>query len=164
MLYLLDANVLIRAHEDYYPLDRIPQFWDWLAAEAAAGHAKMPFEIHDEIANATGPLKDWITTDDIKNALVLEEEVDQGIFNQVLDTAYEPDLTDDELDEAGRDPFLIAYGLMGENRAIVTKEISKPTQKRGRRRLPDACDIMDIPWMTDFQFYRERDFHIRRRL
>ncbi len=27
-LYLVDANVLIRAHEDYYPLDRIPQFWD----------------------------------------------------------------------------------------------------------------------------------------
>lgn len=33
MLYLLDANVLIRAHSDYYPIDRIPQFWEWLIRE-----------------------------------------------------------------------------------------------------------------------------------
>ncbi|MCY4508918.1 MAG: DUF4411 family protein [Acidobacteria bacterium] len=30
MLYLLDANVLIDAHRDYYPLGRVPEFWDWL--------------------------------------------------------------------------------------------------------------------------------------
>lgn len=28
--YPLNANDLIRAHEDYYSLDSIPQFWDWL--------------------------------------------------------------------------------------------------------------------------------------
>ena len=79
----------------------------------------------------------------------------------VLDTAYAPNLTDDELDEAGRDPFLIAYGLMDSDRAIVTKEISKPGKLRGRRKVPDACDIMGIPWMTDFRFYRERHFQIQ---
>ena len=35
-LYLLDANVLIRAHEDYYPVDRIPPFWTWLIDIKAA--------------------------------------------------------------------------------------------------------------------------------
>ena len=160
MLYLLDANVLIRAHEDYYPLDRIPQFWDWLIEEATASHIKMPFEIHDEIANAKGPLKDWITTTKVENALILDEEVDQVLFNKVLDTAYAPDLTDDELEEAGRDPFLITYGLMGQDRTIVTKEISKPSKIRGRRKIPDACNIMGIPWVTDFRFYRERNFRI----
>ena len=54
MLYLLDANVLIQAHEEYYPLDRIPQFWAWLVEEAVAGHVKMPFEIHNKIADLTG--------------------------------------------------------------------------------------------------------------
>ena len=94
MLYLLDANVLIRAHEDYYPLDRVRPFWDWLIAEAAAGHTKMPFEIYDEIASASGPLKDWIAKSEVKDTLVLDDEVDRDIFNQVLDTAYAPDLTD----------------------------------------------------------------------
>ena len=160
MLYLLDANVLIQAHEEYYPLDRIPQFWVWLVEEAVAGHAKMPFEIHNEIADADGPLKDWITTTEVKNTLILPEEVDQGLFNQVLDNAYAPNLKDDELEEAGQDPFLIAYGLMGPERVVVTKEISKPTKKRGRRKVPDACNIMGIPCVTDFEFYKKRNFHI----
>ncbi len=160
MLFLLDANVLIRAHEDYYPLDRVRPFWDWLLAEAEADHAKIPLEIYMEIAPATGPFKDWINDRDVKELLILDEEVDRGVFNQVIDTAYAPDLTDHELDEAGQDLFLVAYGLMGPKRAVVTKEISKPTKQRGRRKLPDACNIMNVPWMTDFQFYRERNFHI----
>ena len=27
MLYLLDANVLITAHNLYYPIDAVPEFW-----------------------------------------------------------------------------------------------------------------------------------------
>lgn len=161
MLYLLDANVLIRAHEDYYPLDRVRPFWEWLAGEAVAGRAKMPFEIYDEIARSQGPLRDWIVDPDIRDNLVLDEEVDQAVFNRVLNEAYAPDLTDDELEEAGRDPFLIAYALMERERAVVTKEISKPGKKRGRRKVPDACDIMGVAWMTDFRFYRKRDFRVR---
>jgi len=51
-LYLLDANVLIRAHEDYYPIDRIPQFWIWLLQKAESGAIKMPRMIFDEVIPA----------------------------------------------------------------------------------------------------------------
>ena len=30
MLYLLDANVLIDANRDYYQIERVPEFWEWL--------------------------------------------------------------------------------------------------------------------------------------
>lgn len=30
MLYLLDANELITAHNLYYPIDVVPEFWEWL--------------------------------------------------------------------------------------------------------------------------------------
>ena len=160
MLFLLDANVLIRAHEDYYPIDRIPPFWSWLTDQAQAGHAKMPFEIYDEIAKAHGTLKDWIADRKVKDSLVLDEEVDEASLNRVFDEAYAPDLTDDEMEQAGRDPFLIAYALMGKQRTVVTKEVSKPSRTRGNRKIPDACDLMGIPWMTDFEFYRQRGFRI----
>lgn len=160
MLYLLDANVLIRAHEDYYPIDRIPQFWEWLANEAVSGHAKMPLEIHDEIASARGPLKDWVTDTHVRSVIVLSEEVDRDLLNRVIDTAYAPDLTEDELDEAGRDPFLVTYALMGHARTVVTKEVSRTSKTRGRRKVPDACTIMGVPWMTDFRFYQQRNFRI----
>lgn len=159
-MYLLDANVLIRAHEDYYPIDRIPPFWSWLADQAKVGYAKMPFEIYDEIARASGALKDWITNQTIKDSLVLDEEVDETLFNRVLDEAYAPDLTDDEMEQAGRDPFLVTYALMGERRTVVTKEVSKPSRTRGNTKVPDACSIMGISWMTDFEFYRQLGFRI----
>ena len=161
MLYLLDANVLIRAHEDYYPLDRIPQFWDWLTAQASAGRVKMPLEIHDEIATGTGVLKDWITSRHVKNELILPEEVDSTLLNHVLNTAYGPNLTDQEHEQVGRDPFLVAYGLMGKDRVIVTKEVPKPSKSRGNRKVPDACDSVEVPWTPDFKFYRDLDFRIR---
>lgn len=159
-MYLLDANVLIRAHEDYYPLDRIPQFWDWLLAEADIGKVKMPFEIYDEIASGRGELREWITKASVRNAIVLGEEVDQAIFNNVVDTAYAADLTEEELEEIGRDPFLVTYGMMGSTRTIVTKEVSRPSKRRGRRKVPDACDIVGVRWITDFAFYRELNFRI----
>ena len=161
MLYLLDSNCVIRAHEDYYPLDRIPQFWDWLLREAADGHAKMPWEIYNEIALAKGPLRNWIAQKEVVEHLILDEEVDSVIFNRVLEKAYAPDLSDAELEQAGQDPFLIAYALMGEQRTVVTKEVSKTSHTRGKRKVPDACDIMGVPWMDDFTFYRIRDFRIR---
>ena len=82
------------------------------------------------------------------------------MFNHVIDTAYAPDLADHELEEAGRDPFLVTYGLMQENRTIVTKEISSPSKLRGRRKVPDACDILNIPCISDFRFYEARNFRI----
>ena len=160
-LYLLDANVLIRAHEDYYPIDRIPQFWAWLADVSSAGHVKIPYEIYHEISVSTGPLSDWITSPEVKDALLLEEEAERSIVQRVLDEGYAPDLSDDEILKVGRDPFLIAYALMLTDTCIVTKEVSKPGKQRANRKIPDICDSFDVKWLTDFDFYKEMDFSIK---
>ena len=72
-MHLLDANVLIRADADFYPLDRIPQFWDWLIEQGSDGHVKIPNEIHDEIAVGSDALADWVSNKDVKAALLLDE-------------------------------------------------------------------------------------------
>lgn len=160
-LYPLDANVLIRAHEDYYPIDRVRPFWDWLVAEARSERVKMPLEIYNEInPPEENSLSSWIKDREVSSALVLTEEIDPEIFNRVLQAGYASGLTDDELVQIGRDPFLATYALMGPDRVVVTKEVSKPKRTRANRKLPDVCDIMKVPWMDDFQFYRERDFRI----
>ena len=161
MLYLLDANVLIRAHEDYYGIDQVPQFWDWLLMSALNGMVKMPFEIHDEIAISNGPLKDWITTADVKKALILEEEVKRDLVDRVLGEGYAPDLTDSEIEKIGRDPFLVAYALVQAGRIVVTKEVSKPSKQRANRKLPDVCARVGVPWMKDFDFFKVAGFRTR---
>lgn len=160
MLYLLDANVLIRAHQDYYPLDRVRGFWTWLCAQAEAGFIKMPSEVHDEVVEGTDELAEWIGEPHVKNLLLLDEEVDQQIFQQVLDDGYGQNLTEDEIDEIGRDPFLVAYALMGDNRTVVTKEVSRPSRGRGHTKLPDACSRLNVRWITDFALYRELNFRL----
>ena len=51
MLYLLDANALIDANRDYYPIDRVPEFWDWLVAKGERGQVKIPLEIYEEVTD-----------------------------------------------------------------------------------------------------------------
>jgi hypothetical protein len=49
VLYLLDANVLIDANRDYYPIARVPEFWDWLLEMGRLGRIKIPLEIYEEV-------------------------------------------------------------------------------------------------------------------
>lgn len=161
MIYLLDANVLIRAHEDYYPLDGVPQFWDWLLTTAAAGQIKMPTEIHEEIAISTRDLGAWASEQAVIEALVLQEDVDPALLNQVLEQGYGPDLTEADIEKIGRDGFLVAYALAApDKRTVITKENSKPSAQKGNRKVPDVCDAVGVQWRRDFPVFKELGFKI----
>jgi hypothetical protein len=118
----------------------------------------MPFEIHDEIAVSTGMLKDWITTAEVKAALILDEEVKQDLVDQVLSQGYAPDLSDSEIEKVGRDPFLIAYALAQSDRVVVTKEVSKPSKLRANRKVPDVCNDVGVKSIKDFDFFKVAGF------
>jgi hypothetical protein len=156
LVYLLDANVLIRAHEDYYGLEQVPQFWQWLLDRGGAGDVKIPFEIHDEIAVGNGPLPTWIRQEHVKAALILDEEPQRDLLDQVM-KQYAP-YVDSDLEKMGRDPILIAYALAGAGRIIVTKEVSKPSKKGPNRKIPDVCNSLGIKPMKDFDFFRALGF------
>jgi len=161
MVYLLDANVLISAHDLHYPLDRIPQFWTWILAMAATGTVKLPYEIYNEIAISTGDLGDWIKTPDHSKKLKLSAQIDPAILQRIINEGYAPDLNESELDQIGQDPFLVAYALpMAPAVTIVTREVSKPRKQRQNRKVPDVCAQFGVRCLSDFQFFRELDFKI----
>jgi hypothetical protein len=148
MLYLLDANVLITAHNLYYPIDRVPEFWAWLVHKGSAGDLKIPVENYEEVKDGgTDEEKDllfgWIKEAEVKTAILFEETVDADLVAKVIDEGYAPDLTDDEVVQIGRDPFLIAYALASPaDRCVVTTEVSAPAKRRQNRRVPDVCTTM----------------------
>ena len=78
MLYLLDANVLITANNSYYPLRRVPEFWDWLVNCGTQGQVKIPLEMYDEIDGYKDDLRSWLRTN--KSSLLFAEEVDVGML------------------------------------------------------------------------------------
>jgi hypothetical protein len=162
-MHLLDANVLIRADADFYPLDRLPQFWDWLIEKGGEGIVKIPAEIHAEIAVGNGQLAKWIRDRDVKAALLLDETPDPVLVQKALDQGYQakdPNFNDAELLKIGRDAFLVAYGLADATRIVVTREVSKRTKRLGASKLPDACDDCGVRWTTDYEMYRLLDFNL----
>ena len=163
MLYLLDANTIIDAHRDYYPVERVPEFWAWLVDMAEAGRVKIPWEIWGEIfqTKSLDPEREVRFQWQRKNrkVLVLDESVQKDLVANVTDTGYADDLTDSEVAEIGRDPFLVAYALADlGNRCVVTMERSKPKAKRANRRLPDVCRDFRVPHCRTFDLIRRLDF------
>ncbi len=162
MLYLLDANVLIDANRDYYPLERVPEFWEWLENAAGNGHVKIPLEVYEEIKEGDDELAIWAKQERIKTALRFQEEVEVSLVSRAIDQGYATDLTDDEVEKIGRDPFLIAYALKDAgNRCVVTTEVSKSSRSRANRHLPDVCRDLGIACYHTFEFLRALNFSTR---
>lgn len=141
MLYLLDANIIITANNTYYPIDQVPEFWSWLQHQGERGNVKTPLEIMEEVKQGRkdDPLIEWIQKPEIEQALLLQESVNAVLVQRGVE-AYAPDLTDDELEQIGRDPFLIAYALAApSDRCVVTTEVSRPSAQRQNRKVRDVC-------------------------
>lgn len=160
MLYLLDTNVLIDANRDYYPIDRVPEFWEWLLHQAAMEHTKVPLEMYEELTDGVDSLARWMK--DHREPMVLQESVREELVAEVTNIGYASDLDDEEIEKMGRDPFLVAYAYAErERRCVVTTEVSRPKRVRANRHVPDVCKVLDVSCCDTFQFLRELNFSTR---
>ena len=127
------------------------------------GKIKMPLEIYEEIKDGpTDGEKDllfaWIQDNENRSSILLNEEVDIGILQGVVNNGYANDLMDVEVEQIGRDPFLVDYAMNGKERCVVTTEVSKPSKKRQNRHLPDVCKSMDVRSCNTFELNRNLRF------
>lgn len=162
MVYLLDADSLIRAANTFYRLKRVGPFWDWLQEQGSLGNVKIPIEQYEEVTvgNKDDELVKWLKKPDVKEALLLDEEADPVTVAKVTLDGY-GNLDDKGVEEVGRDPFLISYGYEDpQNRTIVTFENSAPSKKGKNRKVPDVCDDLNVKWGTLFDVIEELDFTI----
>jgi len=164
VLYLLDANVLITAHNTYYPVDSVPEFWEWIVHQGTAGVLKMPIEIYEEIKDGGNDeekdlLFAWVVNPDIKAAILLNEDVNPAHVAACTTKGYAADLSDEELLQIGRDPFLIAHAMSSpQDRCVVTNEASAPSKQRQNRRVPDVCSAMGVECCTTFAMLKTLGF------
>jgi len=158
MIYLLDASVLITAHNGYYALNRVPEFWAWLIHHGEEGTLKLPADIYAEVEDGSDPLADWMADANSKDALRLTEEPDPAHLQQVL-LCYGDELSEDDLITIGKDPFLIAAALSDVNeRVVVTAEVSKPTRVGPRRHIPNVCTDCGVQWITPIELLAALNF------
>jgi hypothetical protein len=162
MLFLLDANVLIDGGRDYYPLDMVPEFWDWLIHQGAQGAAKIPQEIYEEVCDGRDAIAQWLREEHVRQALELLKEVDPAVVAQVVSDGYAPDLDEDEVQRIGRDPFIVAHAMCDlGGHCVVTTEGSRPTRARANRHLPDVSAGFGVQTCHTFEFTRRLGFITR---
>ena len=163
LLYLLDANVLIDAARDYYPLDRVPEFWSWLVRMGMQGQVKVPQETYDEIMKGNDNLRKWLQEN--KDALLLVEilRMVDSVVDSVIERGYDNDPDDVEIEKIGADAFLIAYAFVDpQRRCVVTTERSRPKRTGANRHIPDVCTDLDIRCIDTFELIRVLDFRTNR--
>lgn len=173
LLYLVDTSVLIDAKNHYYPIDRIPHFWNRLLLQARVGNIKLPAQVIGEILGPDIPdempadeLADWVESN--MTDLMLSEELDDDALSRTIERGYSTSLAritaSDPLSEAA-DPFLIAYALASpEGRQVVTMERiqskGNSLPKPANRRIPLVCDLLGVKCINTFELIRELDFRI----
>jgi len=159
VVYLLDADTLIRADSTYYPLKRFPVFWDWLHHHGSTGALKIPQEQFDEVIAGRGDLVDWLKERPKKDDLLLPGTVDAALLQRVINDGYAPDLDETELATVGQDPFLLAYALVSvDDRTVVSFETSAPAKRRANRKVPDVCQGFGIRCIKLFDLIEVLDF------
>lgn len=165
MIYLLDANTLIDAKRDYYPIDRVPEFWEWLVFQGQEGSIKIPIEVYEEFSDSKDKegkkdtLASWAEQKQVKDVLLLDEEADQDLVARITYGGYIANPTDDALKKIGRDPFLLSYALKDpEDRCVVTTETSKPSRQGANRHIPDVCVDFGLRCINNFQMIKEMNF------
>jgi Domain of unknown function (DUF4411) len=157
MLYLLDANALITAHNTWYGHKRVPEFWRWLIHHGEAGTIKLPQAIYAEVEVGKDELAVWMRDAATKKALMLGEDSDPDAVQMVL-ARYGDPLTEDDMITIGQDPFLIAAAVGYADRCVVTAEVSKPKRTGARRHVPDVCGDCGVNWIGPVAFIVELDF------
>jgi hypothetical protein len=159
LLYLLDADTLIRSDREAYPMGRFPVLWDWLLFQGGERRVKIPVEQYEEIVAGRGDLVDWLRVERHRELLVLEDDVDMATVQQVLREGYAPDLDEVEIDRIGGDPFLVAHGMaVPGGRTVVSFEVSAPSKQRAKRKVPDVCAQFGVPCVNVFEMIKSLDF------
>lgn len=165
MIYLLDANCLINAKKFYYQINRVPEFWEWLAFCGKNNWVKIPQEIYGEFSDkedsngVVDPLSHWSSREPVRDALLFETDVDSDLLNRVIYEGYLENPTDSDLEKMGMDPFLIAHALSDSNAyCVVTSEVSKPKKVGANKKIPDVCNDLGVECCDLYTLIDKLDF------
>ena len=153
--YMLDANVLMTAHRDYYAPDICPGFWECIGHYIAAGQLLVIDRVWDEIIYPQ-ELVDWLNQT-VGGALVptTAEPVIRAYGEMMNWVQGNHQFLPAARDEFARvaDGWLAAYA-MANNTIVVTNEVSNPNVRR-KVQLPNLCEQFGVGCINTYDMIRE---------
>jgi hypothetical protein len=154
--YLIDANVFMTAHRQWYPFDLAPGFWEQLV-EKASSRIVIIEEIQKEIRKGQDLLVKWYERECTNFTVIGMPGLDviesyRTIINSVNNSEQYKASAKREF-ASSADSWLCAHGLaLGET--IVTLEKYDAEIKR-RVKIPNVCCEFGIEYIDLLQFMRE---------
>ena len=153
MVYLLDADTLIQAKDEYYAFDLCPGFWTWLDQQNAAARIYSVQAVKDELARGNDELAKWAVDRDTRFFLPVDERT-SGAMAAVSGWVQAGDFRDDakRVFLTGADPWLIAHAL-AHGHKVVTHEVHVDGQKN-KVKIPTVCRALNVPCMRTLEMLR----------
>ena len=153
-VYVLDANVFMTAHHDYYAPDLCPGFWECLEHYSHEGRLSSIDRVRDEILSPD-KLADWVkqAPNNLFRSSAQREVV--NAFSEMQSWVWgNAQFLTSAKDEFARvaDGWLAAYAKV--HRAIVvTEEVFDPNVRK-RVPLPNVCRKFDVAYRDTFAMLR----------
>jgi len=157
--YWLDADVLIRAKNEYYAFDFAEPFWQFLEQKGAEGVVASCRAVYDELQKQEDQLKAWATQQHGNGFFWEPDEQVQAIYGTIGDYVaanYKAEFSAPFL--AGADAWLIAQASV-HGGVVVTIEKSEPASNKPK--IPDIARQFGVQTAGPFAVLRTLGFHFR---
>jgi predicted nucleic acid-binding protein len=153
-IYCLDSNVLIQAWQKYYSPKLCPSYWDKLNQLGTEGKIFISQMVFDELTKTDDDLSKWVKESNIE-VKTLTADVTNAVSQIYAADPLHKFLVDNKKGRSLADPWVIAHAIV-DNAVVVTKEekVTAANNKKGVK-IPNVCDNMNIPWMTDFEMLED---------
>ena len=153
--FLLDTNVFIGAHNDYYQPAFCPAFWDCLLHYYNAGRLLSIDRVSNEITKPNDLVKWTRSAPPALFASTREQQVIAAyatIMNWVQNHAR---FTRDAANRFASvaDGWLVAYASV-HSAVVVTHEADRP-HARKRVHIPNVCQQFNVPYLNTFDMLRQ---------
>ena len=155
MAYLLDANTLIQAKNEYYGFDLCPGFWDWLDQQNAAGEVFSIDRIQQELERGNDDLATWATAHGNGFFQPVDDQTNQAMAT-VATWVQNGNFTDNAKREflSCADPFLIAHA-MAHGHTVATHEVHVEGERK-KVKIPTVCRGLNVPCLRTFDMLRQK--------
>ena len=162
-MYILDANVFISAHRQYYSFDFAPSFWKALENSAKNSALCSIDKIHEELTSAAenDVLHEW-SGNQFRDYFERTDSTDViAVYAQLQQWAHSNDhfLPEAKSEFASNaDAWLIAYAK-ARGGTLVTHEAYNPA-KRNRILIPIVCEEFNVSYTNTFDMLRQLDIKL----
>lgn len=153
--YVLDTNVFIQAHRQWYRLSFAPGFWSFILDQHKHGVVVSIDRVRKEIKKGD-KLYDWVDKTAPRSLFASSKQVAVGnkykeIINSVMaNPKY--DGSAKALFATDTDCWVMAYAY-AYDMTIVSHEVS--SQAKGRVKMPDICKQFGIKYQDTFYMLEE---------